>query len=379
MFLNNPSIYPMGLDVSDSSLKLIQLNKIRDKIRVQAIGRADLREGLFHKGEVINKAEVVKAIKELVNKPLYGEVSTTEVVACLPETSTFIKLIEVEKSPNNLENIIEAEIEKHVPLAVDDIYYDWEIVKKLRDKLQILIGVAPRKLVDNYTSILNDAGLSVVALEVEPVAICRSMLAEENQKYKGTYENNSIIIDLGAVRTSLTVYSKNTILFTVSIPISGEEITREIAKALEIDLAQAEKAKIVCGFDESKAQGVVKNILTNVINDLTQKIKNAIDFYETHFSDRGPINHITLCGGGANIKNLYSIVNQATGIETSVGNALTNVDEDKESFYRMMGKSVRSESEKNNKSKTKIYNISPDVNSTFTTAIGLALRGLFNE
>jgi Tfp pilus assembly PilM family ATPase len=64
----------------------------------------------------------------LLAKPKFGAVSTNEVNACLPDTKTFIKLIEVEKSPNPLPDIIRVEVEKHVPLAIKDIYYDWQVV-----------------------------------------------------------------------------------------------------------------------------------------------------------------------------------------------------------------------------------------------------------
>lgn len=378
MFFKNNSIYPIGLDISDSSLKLIQLDKIRDKIKIQAIGRADLKVGLFDKGEVVNKEEVIKAIKELVDNPLYGGVSSNEVVACLPETKTFIKLIEVERTPNNLELMIEAEIEKHVPLAIDEIYYDWQIVKKFRDKYHVLIGAAPKKIVDQYTALLTEAGLSVIALEIEPIAICRSMLREEHINFKDAFEKNYIIMDFGAVRTSLTLYSKNTILFTVTVPVSGEDITQKIAKALEIDIAQAEKAKVICGLDENKAQGVVKNILANVTSELTQKINEAIGFFEHHFPDRGPINEIILCGGGANIKNLPTVINDTIKVNANIGNALINLNEIKEDFYKILTKA------RDNKSKNKKLKIKPkeieidrDINSTFATSIGLALRNLF--
>lgn len=371
MFSNN-STYPIGLDISDTSLKLVQLNKIRDKVKIQAIGKTDLKDGLFDKGEIVNKDVVIREIKALVGKPSFGKVSSSEVVACLPETRTFLKLIEVERSPNNLENLMEAEIEKHVPMSLDEIYYDWEVVKKTRDKQFILIGAAPRSIVDQYTSILTEAGLSVVALEIEPVAICRSLLLEENPKLKHDFDKNYVIIDFGAVRTSLTLYSKNTILFTVSMPFSGEDITQKIATALEIDLAQAEKAKIICGLDESKAQGVVKNILANVINELTAKINEAIEFYKQHFGDRGPISQILLCGGGANIKNLYSVLFDSTKIGTSIGNALVNMDETEENLNRIFSKS----SESSKKTKAKPIKLDQEVNSTFATSIGLALRSI---
>ncbi len=362
---NYNSNYPVGLDISDTSLKVTQLNKIVDRIKIQALGRVNLNEGVLRQGEVINKNELLKVIKNLLENPQFGKITSNEVVACLPENKTFIKYIDIEKGPNNLENVIEFEIEKHVPMSLNDIYYDWQLIDTSQNHYHVLIGAAAKNIVDQYAKILSEAGLSVVALEIEPVAVCRSLLSEENGKYKGPFDKNYIIIDIGAIKTSLTFYAKNAILFTMGVPISGTEITKQISDILKIELNQAEKAKLICGFDESKAKGVVRNILSDVIEDLIKKINNAIEFYSTHFPEHGPITEIILCGGGANIKNLGSVINVATQIPTSVGNAARHV--------------INSDFKKivNQVTKNKLKKINGDSGTTYATAIGLGLRNLF--
>ena len=375
---NSNSQYPIGLDISDSSLKLVQLDKKRNVFKIQAIGKIDFTDKLLDRGEVINKENIVKAIKTIIEKPQYGKVSSNEAIVCLPESKTFIKLIEIEKTPNAIENIIEAEIEKHIPIAISDVYYDWQVIGGTRHHQLILTGVAPKKTIDQYTKILEEAGLSAVAFEIESIAICRSLLLEERPKFKGE-NKNYLIIDIGATRTGLTIYSKNTILFTISIPISGNEITKKIAESLKIDQAQAEKAKLICGLDEDKAQGVVKDILSGVMDDLASKISEAIDFYGNHFPDRGPIHQIILGGGGANIKKLNKIINEKLNINTIVGDPLTNLDGAKEDFSKILHSIKHSETVKRYQAKDKPSSLTNDFKASFSTAIGLSLRSLFLE
>ncbi|MEK7097946.1 MAG: pilus assembly protein PilM, partial [Patescibacteria group bacterium] len=169
--LNGNSQYPIGLDISDSSLKLVQLDKRRNVFRIQAIGKTDFAGKLLEKGEIISRENIIKAIKNIVEKPQYGKVTSEEAVVCLPESKTFIKLIETEKTPNAIENIIEAEIEKHIPMSIDDIYYDWQVIGSSKHHQMILAGVAPKKIINQYTKILEEAGLSAVAFEIESIAI----------------------------------------------------------------------------------------------------------------------------------------------------------------------------------------------------------------
>jgi len=381
MLLTNNSTYPIGLDISDLSLKLVQLYKRRDKIKIQAISKLDLPKNIVVNGEIKNNAELIKSIKKIISSPLQGKVSSGEVVACLPESKTFIKLIEVQKSPNKLTDIIGSEIEKHVPMSIDEIYYDWQVIEDLSDKYLVLIGAAPKEIVNQYTQTLDRAGLSPVALEIEPMAIARCLLREEKfgSKPSGAGRNYGII-DIGANHTCIIFYSGNTILFTVSMPISGEAITSKISQMLNLTKEQAEKAKIICGLDEHKADGVIKDILADTLKALTEKIKESIAYYENYFSQYGPLNQILFCGGGANIPNLEKIIGEQLAIEVKLGSALVNLDESQDKFndiftekhtFNFMAAKIKSDVPE------KEITIKQNSTLTFSTAFGLALRGIF--
>jgi len=387
MLLANNSTYPIGLDISDLSIKLVQLDKIRDKIKIQALGKLTLPPGIITNGVIKDRTELIKAIKKIMTSPGYGKVSSEEVVVCLPESKTFIKRIEIAKSPNSLADIIGAEIEKHVPMSTSDIYYDWQVTNELADKYQVLIGAAPKDIVNQYAQLLDEAKLSVAAMEVEPTAICRCLLKEEVPdaklpvsvaKIKGTPGLNYGIIDIGANHTCMIFYSDNTIVFSVSMPVSGEEITAKISRTLNLTPEQAEKAKIICGLDETKATGVIKKILEETIKNLLVKIKEAIAFYENYCG--GKLNKILLCGGGGNITDLGKIIAREFTIEVETANALANLDENEEKFNTIfMEKHSFDAKLLKNSSSREGSNLSIQQNSgsTFTTAIGLALRGIF--
>ncbi|MBI4779236.1 type IV pilus assembly protein PilM [Candidatus Falkowbacteria bacterium] len=389
MILNNNSTSPIGLDISDLSLKLVQLDKRRDKIKIQALGKFNLAKGIIVNGEIKNKVELIKAIKKIISNPVYGKISSEEVVACLPESKTFIKLIEVQKSPNALADIIGQEIEKHVPMSLNEIYYDWQVSEELADKYFVLIGAAPKNIVNQYTEMLDEAKLSPVALEIEPISICRCLLKEETLNLKPTMIGNKAktnanlnygIIDIGANHTCMIFYSGNTVLFTVSMPISGEEITAKISQTLNLTEEQAEKAKIICGLDENKANGVIKDILADTLKDLTEKIKEAMSFYENYFHQRGPLNKILLCGGGANIPNLEKIISKEFSLEVKLADALANLSEAKNKFDEIFTEKHTlnlGSTKLNSDGKQKNLSIKQNYTTTFTTAFGLALRGIF--
>ena len=152
------------------------------------------------------------------------------------------------------------------------------------------------------------------------------------------------------------------------MPISGNEITKSISKTLEIDYAQAEKAKIICGLDKSKAKGIVSEILSNMTTKLIKKINSSIDFYYDHFPHHGDIDNIILCGGGANINDLDKLIAKSTSIETVPVTPLTNIDDIPETFNKNINRK--------NEPKDKDEIIKQNQSFSYTTAIGLALRNI---
>jgi type IV pilus assembly protein PilM len=366
--------YPFGLDISDLSLKLVQLQKAGNKISIQALNKVSFSEGVIVDGQIQNEAEFLKQLQLLINKPKYGKVTTEEVVACLPEKRTFIKLIKLERNPNNLHDMIENEIVNNVPFSLDEIYYDWQLVGQKGSEQLVLLGAAPKNIVNQYTEILDKLKLSINALEIEPISICRSLLAEESPHFKNDHIKNYVIIDIGHSRTSMIFYAASTILFTVSMPISGLDITNTIADQLQIERDQAEKAKIICGLDKDKAEGVIYKIMSKNINDLKQKIIQAFDYYQDNFSEFGKINKIYLSGGGANIKGLDDIIKNSTNIEVSKANAMANLGNMDDKFIKLLSETHSLNLDKNKKSNS---SLTQDVSLSYSTAIGLALRSAF--
>ena len=377
MIFNNKSSLPIGIDISDLSIKLVQLNKSRDKIDLLALGKTKIPAGMIENGVISNFEGVADLIKKMVNKPVYGSISGNDVVACLPETKTYLKLIKIEHSPNKLTEIIGAEIEKNIPISISDIYYDWQIITSDNSHSYVLVGAAPRNLVNSYIKLLNISKLQISALEIEAAAISRTLLAEESPKFHSDHSRNYAIIDIGAKRTSMIIYAQNTIVMTISMPISGEAITKKIAETLEIKNDQAEKAKIICGLDKTKAQGIIRDILSEMIGSLTKKISAALEYYNSQYSKLGPVSNILICGGGSNVNDLANIIHDKIGIETSTGNILTNINFDEEKLKKIFTEKHNINLKIFKAKRSKTVSIEQNTSLTYTTAVGLGLRDAF--
>ncbi|MBU4216906.1 type IV pilus assembly protein PilM [Candidatus Parcubacteria bacterium] len=372
------SNFPIGLDISDTSLKLVQLRKKTNKIKIQAMGRVELPIGTIEKGEIKNQRVFLESLEKLIAKPKFGNITTNEIVACLPESKTYIELIKIAKSSNQIENVIETEMEKYFPISANELFYDWQIFSEDKNNYSVLIGAAEKAVVTQYIAIFNKAKLSTVALEIESVAICRALLTEESPNFKIKQFKNYLIIDIGYNRTNLIAYSGNAIVFSVSIPVSGREITKKIADILEISEEQAEKAKIICGLDETIAKGIIKKILANTLDVVNKRIESALEFYNNNYSSLGPINEIILSGGGSNIKDLDKIIAENIKIETKNGDIFTHLDREfSDSFSKNLIETHDLKLDNIKGLDDKKLSIKQSTSSGYATAIGLSLRNIF--
>ncbi len=338
-----------GLDLSDSAIRLVQLKKRGKKISIISYAEIDLPEGIITNGEITNEDKLAESIKKLIKNAKGKKIYNKDCIAVLPETKTFIQVITVafSKDPDKILENIKEEIKNHIPLSYEEIYLDWQILKQVNDHARVLIGAAPREIVDSYYGAIEKAGLTPNVLEIEAAAIIRSLIEPKDNGAK-------IIIDFGANRTSLIVFDESVPQFTVSLPISGKNITNTIAKTLQIDLKKAEKAKIICGLDPQKCDGALIKILNSTTTALAKQVQKTMFFYKSLNPNGGNISEIILCGGGANFVGLDKILAEKLKIPVRVGRPSQFIATNKKLI------------------------LPPDKILSFATAIGLNLRS-FNK
>jgi len=360
--INTATRYPIGIDISDSAIKIIQLKKIKHKITIQAISRTDIPEGFVSQGIIKKQHELGDIIKKSIEETIVGKITNREAIVCLPETKTFTKLITLKISDQKINDAILDEIEKNVPYRLKEVNYDWQIINKNREKYQILVSVVPKKIAENYYNTLKEAELFPVVLEPEPLAITRALLPI-NEKNKET----TVIIDIGTRHSNFIAYANGSILFTSSIPTSGDNITKAISEKLKISWSQAESAKIVCGLSQLHIKNVVEQ-------ELEQKIKKAFKYLSENYSAYGSVTNIYLCGGGAYIKGLPEVLSKKLKIKTEIGHVFTNMNlsEKKENLYFSKEFTTSKKLTVDNK-------VRKNFSLIFATAIGLALRGVHYE
>ena len=353
-----------GLDISDLSLKIVKLKKKGRFFDLASFGEAQIKPGIVKKGEIRKPDELAEVIKKAGREVKGQKLGTRNAVVSLPEEKAFLQVIQMPRlSEEDLKSAVIFEAENQIPLPIEEIYLDYQIVSPLYnhlDHLDILIAAFPKKIIDSYIACLKKANIKPIILEVESLAISRALIKDE------TAVQSVLLIDFGANRSVFIIFAGHSVRFTFSIPVSSQNFTEAISRAMKIDLIKAEKLKIKYGLGgkSTKIGQEVFDSLIPALTDLTEQIKKYLDYYQTHVSHEHlppngkGIEKILICGGGAKLKGLTDFLSSQLKTPVEIGNPWINI----------------LSSTAQPKEQISIYKKEESLG--YTTALGLALRGI---
>lgn len=354
----NPFEYAFGLDIGDRTFKLVQVKKRRglQKYRLTAWNQVEVPAGMFERGEITDAEKAAALIREML-ATAHGKVRGAAVAACLPEPKTFIKIIDAVGAPEDgLRKAVRKEIEQTIPLPPDEVAYDWQTISApaaldtekagglegLRTgesssqsppalqpsgspatpaPKRVLIGAAPKTLVNSYVDLLERAGLAPFALEIEADSIARALvpLSKYSEEALG-------LLDIGGTRSSLIIHDGGTVQMSISVPVSGQAITDTISTTLDIEVEEAERIKLECGLDAGRCDDKLWKVLLPLIDDLVEKIRNALRFYKASFPSGRKIETVLLCGGGATFRDVDTVLARKLAVKVRRGDPLINLE-----------------------------------------------------
>lgn len=348
--LNFFSHYSIGIDIIDSAIKGVCLKKSGKVIKLEEYQEVFLSPGIIIGGEIKNQEKFVKQLSTFFKKIHKTGKRNRIVISSIPEARTFIKMIKVvdigllksqrrNKFSQIPESILE-EIKQSIPLEVDDLYVDWQIV----GGNNVLVGAAQKAIIDSYTESFKQAGVSLSCLDVKPAAVLRSII-----DIKKNDLNSKIVINVGDTSSTIILGNNKIIEFTATSLFSDKIISQAISDNLKISDAQTRKAKKVCGFSDKKCKGAVKKVLSPYLDEIINYIEKAILFHRDNIADRSSVNKIILCGEDANMPEFDKLINKKLKIKTVIADPLANINYAQDSSQKFL---------------------------PYAAAIGMALRGV---
>lgn len=307
-----------GLDIGDRSLKVLQFRVRKNKTYLEAFSELALPPGLIVDGEILKPDEVAISIKKILQQ---AHIGGENVITALPEAKTFIKILEIPKHKSiPLAKRVADELERHLPYELDQVWWDMAPIKEQETKTMVLTGAAPRDLVNSYTNLLSGLGLTLLLLDLEPLAIARAAISANKDT------GCSLIADLGGSKSTLIVAVKDTVISTADARSSGSELTVLIAKNMKVEEKAAEEMKRKYGLTHTAAD--YSAVLKEYTDRLASRIQEIFSFSLTHEAFCPAVSQILLSGGGALLKGLPEALEKNLKIPVRIADPWINARDD---------------------------------------------------
>lgn len=314
---------PFGVDISDESLKFVELKTTRKGIKVGRNGERKIPPGVIEAGKIIDPKKM-----ENILISLRKEEGIDSVRVSLPEEQIYLFTMKLDKE--GLESIresIELSLEEYIPIPAEDAVFDYGLLSETDKSLQLKVLAIPKNIISNYLAVFKNAEIEVQSFELEAQAIARAVVKKDDME---TY----MIVDFGEKRTGISILSKGIVLFTSTVDIGGILLTNTIKKNFKITLEEADRMKKEYGLQRNVANKEIFAVLLNSVSVLRDEVSKHFIYWHTHKDEDGkdnpPIKKIILCGGDSNLIGLaeYFAVSMKTKVEmANVWINITNIED----------------------------------------------------
>jgi type IV pilus assembly protein PilM len=313
-----------GFDVGHGSIKVVQLDNSNKNVTLSAYGSAYFDAKAIRDGEIVDFDSIARATHILMNENMMGEIKTNRISASLPVLHTFSRIINLPiMEDKDVREAVRLEAEQYIPVSINDLYLDYQLVEKTDAGQDFLVAAAPKRVVDSFVKLFNMLGLEIVCLEPSILSVTRLVQHAEDSN------SPTLVIDCGSTTTDLIIYNRSTVRVTGTIKFGGETFTSSIMKKLAITYDEAAHIKNTQGIDAHKDQGKIVNAITPDLSFLVSEIQKVIRFYEERDkAEEIKVQQIILLGGGANMPGLSTYLTSELRIASRLASVWKNIKTD---------------------------------------------------
>ncbi|HUB06787.1 MAG TPA: type IV pilus assembly protein PilM, partial [Myxococcales bacterium] len=286
----------LGLDIGSSTVKIARLKESKRGFGLQAFASAPLPPEAIVDGALMNSAAIVSAIQDLCAA---NKIKGKEAAIGVSGHSVIIKKITLPKmTQDELDESIQWEAEQYIPFDVKDVNIDTQILGDKGEgtgQMDVLLVAAKKDMINDYVSVVTEAGLQPVVVDVDAFAV-QNMFEVNYEQVPG---ETVVLINAGASVVNINVVSNGTSTFTRDITVGGNQFTEEIQKQLNVSYDEAEALK-VGGQRAGEADAVVpqevERVMQGVAEQMAGEIQRSLDFFAATAAD-SHISRVYLSGG----------------------------------------------------------------------------------
>ena len=314
----------LGLDISSSSVKLVELGRDRaGNLVLERCAIEPLERGWVTDGNVEKFDEVAEAVRRVVKK---SGTRAKNVALALPPSAVITKKIILPggMSEQELEIRVESEANQYIPFSLDEVSLDFCVVgpsPTSAGDVEVLIAASRKEKIQDRQGLAEAAGLKPVIIDVESyasrLATSRLISGLPNQGV----DTMVALFEVGAFTTSMQVIRNEEVLYDRDQAFGGPQLTQLIVRQYGFSPEEAESKKRSGELPEDYASGVLEPF----VDSMAQEVGRALQFFFTS-TPYNRVDYVMLAGGSAALPGLTEAVTQHTSFACNLVNPFEGME-----------------------------------------------------
>lgn len=312
----------VGIDISSSAVKVLELSKDGEHYRVERYAVEPLPQNAVVEHAITEVEQVADAVDRAVKR---SGTRLKHAAVAVPAANVITKII---KMPANLtdqerQTQIEMEADHYIPYPLDEVNLDYQVLEAAEPsaaEVDVIMAACRKEVVDDYLAVIQGRGLTPHVVDIETYAMEHSYELIANHMPGGGMEKAVAIIDVGATTTTINVMHNNRSAYTRHHSFGGRQLTEEIQRRYGLSYEEAGLAK--------KQGGLPDNYQTDVLRPfmeaMCQEIMRALQFFYSS-SPFNSVDQLLLAGGCAQIPGIDELVAARIGVPAMVANPFASM------------------------------------------------------
>lgn len=318
-FLQTKTPPLIGVDISSSSIKMVELSQVPKKhiyelerYAIEALPKDAVSDGN------INDLDAVSEGLRRAWKRLGSRIKNTSVA--LPAAAVISKKIMLPAGlrEEDLEYQVESEANQYIPFALEEVNLDFQVIgpaPNYADEVEVLLAASRKANVEDRVAAIQSAGLKAIVVDVEPYAAEAAFEQIRSQLPEGAKDQCVALVDIGANVMNVNVLRNGQSVYMRDQQIGGAQLTQQIQNAFGLSADEAEAAKRNGGLPENYETDVLAPFLDSLATEITR----ALQFFFTS-TQYNEVSYVVLAGGCAALAGLDDAVATRTQVNTLVAN-----------------------------------------------------------
>ena len=289
----------VGIDISDFSIELVEMEKNEDSVKVVNFNRVLLEKGIVKNGKIENKAKLRKEILIALAQAKNGSIDTRDIVFALPNNFLYTHFFEIDSNINDINRKVFNEALKIVPLSKKNLAFVYKKIDSFsadKEKKQIFLAAVDNSYLKEWQSLFRSLKLSPAVFDIEVLALFRGI-------YNDLPKEPVCLFDMGANSMNFAVFTSAGLIYNYQMQYGGNYITEKLAQSSRFSYEKAEEYKKKNNLFLSLRKedgGAFENVFTHII----EEVKRNITYFNENYADFGKIKQLALAGGVSETKGI---------------------------------------------------------------------------